>query len=508
MTFESERHRSSGRSHRTATAVVLAALTGGLLLPTVAGSAFAATGDRASVSGRYGDFNGDGHVDLAASAPDATVDGMAGAGAVTIAYGSADGAGATQAERVTISQNSKGVGGQAETGDHFGFSVAIADFNNDGFADLATGTPGEDVGDDQDAGIVQILWGSPTGLSSSAKLADPTSSDQDAHGRTLAAGDFNGDGKDDLAAGNTSAQAWLYAGGITDDGADSGTYPLGNLNSWGGEVVALTAGDVNGDGADDLLFNHSRLYQSGGDASTLGLEPTPLQVGSRGAYSSVFGDFDNDGYGDIVVGREGGNGGEITYIPGRPVSQTDPTWTVDDVNRYTLTQDDFDTPGDGDPYDRYGAGLAAGDINGDGYDDLAVGDPNEDTDNDTVADAGHVTVMYGGSIGLTTTNRQVFDQGTEGVPGENEAGDGFGSRLLLSDLNGDGRKDLTVAALGEDGGSGALTTLLGSDITITVTGARSLTPTSYLLSTDGQPHLGSSLQGHPPITPQPLPEVG
>ncbi|MBL3671788.1 FG-GAP repeat protein, partial [Streptomyces sp. M2CJ-2] len=214
-------------------------------------------GGHAAVSGRYGDFNGDGHVDLATSAPDATVDGMAGAGAVTIAYGSADGAGATQAERVTISQNSEGIGGQAEAGDHFGFSVAIADFNNDGFADLATGTPGEDVGDDQDAGIVQIVWGSPTGLSDSARLADPTSSDQDAHGRTLAAGDFNGDGKDDLAAGNTSAQAWLYAGGITNEGVDSGTYPLGNLNSWGGEVVALTAGDVNGDGADDLLFNHS-----------------------------------------------------------------------------------------------------------------------------------------------------------------------------------------------------------------------------------------------------------
>ncbi|WDV52855.1 FG-GAP-like repeat-containing protein [Streptomyces coeruleorubidus] len=490
-----------------ATAVALAALTGGLLVPTVAGSAFAATGDRASVSGRYGDFNGDGRVDLAASAPDATVDGTAGAGAVTIAYGSADGAGATQAERVTISQNSKGVGGQAEAGDHFGFSVAIADFDNDGFADLATGTPGEDVGDDQDAGIVQILWGSPTGLSSSARLADPTSSDQDAHGRTLAAGDFNGDGKDDLAAGNTSAQAWLYAGGIARDGADSGTHPLGNLNAWGGEVVALTAGDVTGDGADDLLFNHYQLYRSGGDASTLGLDPRAMQVGYMGGYSSVFGDFNNDGYGDIVLGRPGDHGGEITYVLGRPVSDTDPTWTLDD-NRHTLDQGNFDTPGENGLYDRYGAGLAAGDINGDGYDDLAVGDPNEDTDSGTVADAGHVTVMYGGSIGPTTTNRQVFDQGTEGVPGENEAGDGFGSRLLLSDLDGDGRKDLTIAALGEDGGSGALTTLLGTDITLTVTGARSLTPTSYLLSTDGQPQLGSSLQGHPPITPRPLPEVG
>ncbi|MFE6197025.1 FG-GAP repeat protein [Streptomyces sp. NPDC057838] len=508
MTSEHGRHRPATGVRRTATAVVLAVLAGGLLVPALAGGAAAATGERAAVSGRYGDFNGDGRTDLAASAPDATVDGVPGAGAVTVAYGSADGAGATQAERVTLTQNSKGVGGRAEAGDHFGFSVAIADFDGDGYADLAAGSPGEDVGDDPDAGIVQILWGSPAGLSGSARLTDPTAADQDAHGRTLAAGDFDGDGRADLAAGNTSAQAWLYAGGLTREGGDGGTHPLGNLNSWGGEVVALTAGDVDGDGADDLLFNHSQLYRSRGDASTLGLDPTPLQVGGRGGYSSVFGDFDHDGYGDLVLGREGGHGGEITYVPGRPVSDTDPTWTVDDVGRYTLTQDDFDTPGDGDPYDRYGEGLAAGDIDGDGYDDLAVGDPREDTDGDTVADAGHVTVLYGGSIGLTTTDRQVFDQGTEGVPGDNETGDGFGARLLLADLDGDGRKDLTVAAPGEDSGAGALTTLRGTDSTLTVTGARSLTAASFLLSPEGQPHLGDSLQGHPPITPRPLPDVG
>lgn len=473
---------------------------------TFEGSASAVTGEPASVSGRDGDFNGDGYTDLAASAPDATVDGVAVAGAVTIAYGSPSGAGATPADRVTISQNTDRVDGVAQVGDHFGFSVAIADFNNDGYDDLAAGSPGEDVGDDEDAGTVQILWGSPSGLSGSTTLTDPTITDQGAHGRTLAAGDFNGDSKDDLAAGNTSPQAWLYEG-ITRSGAARGTYALGNLNTYGGEVVALTAGDVNGDGADDLLVNHYLLYESGGDASTLGLKSRPVEIASRG-YSSVIGDFDNDGYGDIVVGREGGHGGEITYFPGRPVSETDRAWTVDWDLSYTFTQHSFGTPGDADLYDRYGAGLAAGDINGDGYDDLAIGDPNEDTDNDTVADSGHVTVMYGGSIGLTTTNRQVFDQGTDGVPGENESGDGFGSRLLLSDINGDDRKDLTIAALGEDNGRGALTTLLGTDTVIAVTGARNLTPTSYLLSTEGQPHLGSSLQGHPPITPQPLPPAG
>jgi hypothetical protein len=263
-------------------------------------------------------------------------------------------------------------------------------------------------------------------------------------------------------------------------------------------TTALTSGDVTGDGADDLLVSHSELYVSGGDASTLGLK----EVGSIGGeYSSVFGDFNNDGYGDIVVGRQGQHGGEFTYIEGRPASQTDSSWSLS-YPSYTLTQRDFGVPGDDEAYDRFAAGLAAGDINGDGYDDLAVGDPNEDTG--TVADAGHVVVMYGSSHGLTN-NYQTFDQGTPGVHGVNETGDGFGSQLLLSDLNGDGKKDLTIAALGENGGNGALTTLLGTSINLTVTGSRSLTPTSFQLPTAGQPHLGSSLQGNPLITPKELP---
>lgn len=488
-------------------ALSLAVLAGGALVPAMTGTASAAVGGHAAVSGLTGDFNGDGHVDLVASAPDATVDGAAGAGVVTVAFGSAAGAGVEQGDRATFSQNTEGVGGEADAGDHFGFSVAVADFDGDGYDDLAAGVPGEDVEGEAEAGSVQILWGSADGIAGSATLTDPATQNHQAHGRTLAAGDFNGDGRADLATGNTSPEAWLYAGGFTREGGNGGTYPLGYLYTWNGEVTALTAGDVTGDGADDLLVNHRSLYRSGaGDSGVLGLNPSPYDLAARG-YASAFGDFNGDGYTDVVTARDY-KGGEINYVPGGPASATDPTWTGDYDRSYTMNQADFGAPGEDRIYDRYGAGLAAGDINGDGYDEIVAGDPNEDTDGETVADAGHVVVLYGNRIGLVTTGRQVFDQGSEGIPGENESGDEFGAQLLLEDFNGDGRKDLTIAAPGEDGGSGALTTLPGSDTGLVTTGVRTLDTASYGLSAAGQPRLGSGLQGHPPITPQPAPPAG
>ncbi|MEU9576364.1 hypothetical protein [Streptomyces chilikensis] len=485
----------------------LAVLTAAALVPVVTGTASAAIGGHAAVSGLTGDFNGDGHVDLVASAPDATVDGAEGAGVVTIAYGSAAGAGVEQGDRATVSQNTDGVGGEADAGDHFGFSVAVADFDEDGYDDLAAGVPGEDVEGEAEAGTVQILWGSAAGVSGSATLTDPATENHQAHGRTLAAGDFNGDGRADLATGNTSPEMWLYSGGFTREGGHGGTYPLGYLYTWNGEVTALTAGDVTGDGADDLLVNHRSLYRSGaGESGVLGLDRASYDMAARG-YASTFGDFDGDGYTDVVTARAN-KGGEITYIPGGPTSATDPTWTGNYDRSYTMNQAQFDTPGEDRIYDRYGAGLAAGDINGDGYDDLIAGDPNEDADGGAVADAGHVVVLYGARNGLVTTGRQVFDQGFEGIPGDNETGDEFGAQLLLEDLNGDGRKDLTIAAPGEDGGSGALTTLLGTGTGLTTAGVRTLDTASYGLSAAGQPRLGSGLQGHPPITPQPAPPAG
>jgi hypothetical protein len=83
-----------------------------------------------------------------------------------------------------------------------------------------------------------------------------------------------------------------------------------------------------------------------------------------------------------------------------------------------------DTP---EAHDAFGAALAAGDFNHDGFADLAASAPNEDIG--SVPDAGAVSVLYGSAAGLTSTGGQLFTQNSAGVPDSAEAGDGFGAAL-------------------------------------------------------------------------------
>jgi hypothetical protein len=109
-----------------------------------------------------GDFNHDGYADLAIAAPSEDVGGIFDAGAVNVLYGSASGLTGVGSQYVT--QNSPGVGSSAEGSDLFGLALATADFNLDGFADLAVGAPGETIGAAFDAGAVNLLYGSAGGL--------------------------------------------------------------------------------------------------------------------------------------------------------------------------------------------------------------------------------------------------------------------------------------------------------------------------------------------------------
>ncbi len=88
-----------------------------------------------------------------------------------------------------------------------------------------------------------------------------------------------------------------------------------------------------------------------------------------------------------------------------------------------------------EPVDQFGAVLAAGDYNGDGFFDLAVGAPAEDVG--TTGDAGAVTVLFGGPGGLTTAGHQTLFQGGGGVSGTAEGDDLFGAALASGVLAGD-----------------------------------------------------------------------
>ena len=107
------------------------------------------------------DFDGDGYSDLAVGVPGEDLRGKSDVGAVQVLYGSASG---VTARDQLWHQGRRGVKGALEKGDRFGTTVASGDFDADGYADLAIGIPLEDVGRTKDAGVVQVLYGSASGL--------------------------------------------------------------------------------------------------------------------------------------------------------------------------------------------------------------------------------------------------------------------------------------------------------------------------------------------------------
>ncbi|MCI3274958.1 FG-GAP-like repeat-containing protein [Streptomyces cylindrosporus] len=473
-------------------ALLAATLTTGLL------TALPVTTASAAPSHLPGDFNGDGYRDLAVSAPLAAAGSADHAGAVLIAYGSASGPKAAGSK--VISQSTSGIPGTSESADNFGATTATGDFNSDGYADLAVGTPNESTTTGSLAGAVTVLWGSKSGLSGGTSLTPPTADKPKYFGRTLAAGDFNGDGRTDLAVGAANYNGIsVYLGGTGKGATLSGrTGFTPGILTQGTGIRSLTAGDINGDGTDDLVVggdtspktDRQLVYLSpGGSARTYAGEAAQGD-------SAAVGDVDGDGYDDIVTGLYGDVRADQTNSRlGGSVTLTYGSAKGPDTSRapVTISQNTPGVPGAGEAGDWFGDSVALGDINGDGRADLAVGAQHEGIGSAT--DAGTVTIVPASSKGLSPATSYSYSQNTAGVPGTAETADEFGTAVRLVDTNRDGRADLAVGAPGENAGDGTLLFLRGTSTRLTTKGLVSYGAGSVGLGTHPQPELGSPITG-------------
>lgn len=348
-----------------------------------------------------------------------------------------------------------------------------ADFNADGYPDLAIGAHTATVNGLQKAGALSVVYGSATGFqydkaSVISQATDGVAGDPSVTGKwshVSGHGDFDKDGYDDLLVSSYGHIEILWGSkqGIT--GA-SVTVPNANLPAGPDRLYAAVAiGDVNGDGIPDI---HSVTWGNGRLGHGLVTEFGPFDRTTGKPKSAVpratdvkdghdtstlhVGDMTGDGIADMVIG-----GYTKQWVFKRTLfkgTRTSGLVKIGDVADTTASDyGDF------------------GDINGDGYQDLVIGGGEK------------VTVTYGGPNGISTTlPSRSFGQSSTGVPGVSETGDLFGNTVTVADTDQDGYADVLIGAPGETGTdaattarSGAFTVLRGSKTGITTTGAKSFT---------------------------------
>ncbi len=437
-----------------------------------------------------GDFNGDGKDDLAVGSPQEEVDGMNLAGAVTVFYGTASGI--TTALSHLFAERDFGAGFEPVEAALFGSTLAIGDFDGDGFDDLAIGVPRTTVAGKVRAGAVDVLYGSAAGLTvarvqrwtqATKGIADKPEAIGDGvivgeqFGTALAAGDFDGDGKDDLAIGvlegskkrsRTGAVHVLRGSpsGLTAKRSQFWTQNsagvLGKADQGDDFGAALAAGDWNGDTFDDLVIGvpgeetypgiHGAIAVLYGSKKGLRAKRNRLigvlAAGGGDEATSQFGtalaagDLNGDGKDDVAVGAPADYGamGKVYAIYGGVHGLA-----IDDTTQEKTPANDF-SPGGVQLFTKYGAAVAIGDFDRDGRDDLAIGAPDRDTASQS---GGRVTVLFGSPTGVGGAGAnptQVFSTDVGSIPGGTHTGLEFGAVLAAGDFDGDDVSDLAVGA--------------------------------------------------------------